>query len=485
MKQSGVFLFLLVVFLAILGIWYVFPADGVRVGDSTTLRFISFEQSLKDALDTSSVDVDSVLVRDRMKETLMAQSGDSLSMFHKYLTSGTNRISLPNDDFRYFDSLFVALDSSSVDGRVVRIMHYGDSQLEMDRISSVLRQKFQERFGGCGPGMVPLLQKIASTSVTLSHSGHMARFSRMPDSLSRKDPRHRYGIMTQFASVYESGTFSFREANNRYCQPLAKRVKKVSMIKSDRDSVPFRIKVMGECKGDPEGTVEATEGNLSIVSWSFEDSVSTASFKFTGNGDIYGIMLDGEHGVTVDNVALRGSSGNIFTDIDTLNMGSLFSLAGHRLILLEFGGNAMPGITSHKGISYYMDGMVKQFDYFRKVAPDARILFIGPADMSKSVGGRLGTWPLLPDLVDSLRTRCLENDVAFWDTFKMMGGEGSMVQWVKHNPPLAGPDYIHFTTRGSQEVGGALSGALMTLYDFYRFRKTHPEELVEECFTTL
>ena len=47
-----------------------------------------------------------------------------------------------------------------------------------------------------------------------------------------------------------------------------------------------------------------------------------------------------------------------------------------------------------------------------------------------------------------------------------------MISWVDHNPPLASPDYIHFTTKGAERVGDALSKSLLTYYDFYRLRKT-------------
>ena len=62
----------------------------------------------------------------------------------------------------------------------------------------------------------------------------------------------------------------------------------------------------------------------------------------------------------------------------------------------------------------------------------------------------------------------------------MMGGENSMVQWVRHNPSYAGPDYIHFTTDGARKVGDALSRSFLTYYDFYRLRKTLPAEEVRE-----
>ena len=36
--------------------------------------------------------------------------------------------------------------------------------------------------------------------------------------------------------------------------------------------------------------------------------------------------------------------------------------------------------------------------------------------------------------------------------FHVMGGEGSMAQYVKHNPAFVGPDYIHFTFTGVQKI---------------------------------
>ena len=217
-----------------------------------------------------------------------------------------------------------------------------------------------------------------------------------------------------------------------------------------------------------------------MVSWELPYDVKSGSITFSGDAEVYGIMLDGAPGVTVDNVAMRGCSGTVFTDIDSTVMKQSFDRTDTRLVILQFGGNAMPGISSRKGISLYVDRIDEQFEYFRKVAPKATLLFVGPADMCKSVNGSLVTWPLLPELNDSLKVHCLQNGVAYWDTFNMMGGSGSMRQWVNHNPPLAGPDYIHFTTRGANEVGSALARSLLVYHDFLQLRRKLPEEELNE-----
>ena len=52
-------------------------------------------------------------------------------------------------------------------------------------------------------------------------------------------------------------------------------------------------------------------------------------------------------------------------------------------------------------------------------------------------------------MVEFLREVALENGAAYWDMYRVMGGEGAMRKWVKQSPPLAGADYIHFSRKTS------------------------------------
>ena len=52
--------------------------------------------------------------------------------------------------------------------------------------------------------------------------------------------------------------------------------------------------------------------------------------------------------------------------------------------------------------------------------------------------------------------------------YAAMGGQGSMARWVKQSPPLAGPDYVHFTPRGADRMGDMLYEALMLYYEYYK-----------------
>ena len=479
MKRYQILLFFLALFAGLFLLWRYFPSEGVRVGGQV-LRFPSYEAALQEREDSSKFDVDALLASVQEGWQIPSGSRDTLDYYAGFLRDNPARMYLPDGDYTFFDSLFVEMESAVDSGRTVRVLHYGDSQLEMDRISAVLREELQERFGGSGPGMVPVIQRVPTVSLSQTWSGGMTRFAIVGDSLTRRAAHHRYGPLTQFVSVYGHAVFSFRATKNRYAQERARKISKVSVLLS-RNSPKFSLTLRCDTLPPQRVVLDTTRTDLMLVSWPLPHDVDRGTVSFDGSAEVYGIQLDAASGgVTVDNVALRGCAGNIFTTIAPQVMEEGLARSDVRLILLQFGGNAMPSIASDKGVSLFVKKIVAQFDYFRTVAPDAKLLFVGPADMCKSVNGKLVSWPRLRMLNDSLRVHCLENGVAYWDTFGMMGGEGSMFHWVHHKPPLAGPDHIHFTHRGAAEVGSALARSLLTYYDFFRLRRDLPEAAVQE-----
>ena len=478
MKPLRILFFILSVFAILFACWLFFPAAGVKVGNMK-FRFPSYEASLNDLENRGmDVDVDSILAAMRIDE-LIRQSEDTLGFFKEFLDSSVYRMHLPQDDYGYFDSFFSEADSAALEGRTIRIMHYGDSQLEMDRISSVLRQELQERFGGSGPGMVPMMGSISSVSVRQAAYGGVTRYARVADSLSHWTSTHRYGPLTQFVTVSGSGSFTFRKTDSRYAQERAGRISKVSVLLG-HNSEGLEMTLKCDTLGARTAVLDSAKEDVSLVSWTLPVDVSKGTISFKGNAEIYGILLDGEPGITVDNAAMRGCDGTVFPGIDSTVMKQSFDTCGTRLIILQFGGNAMPAIGTKKAISDYVARIEEQFEYFGNVAPKAKLLFVGPADMCKSYDSYVVTWPLLPQLNDSLKVHCLDYGVAYWDTFNVMGGAGSMRQWVNHNPPLGGPDYIHFTTRGANEIGSALARSILVYDDLRRLRMELTEEAVKE-----
>lgn len=455
--------------------WAVFPAEGIEVGD-LRLKFASFERSKAEA-DESKMDVDSLL-RAIDGSFLMDSVDDTLSFYKKFFTENADRIHLPGNDYRFFDDVFADFERAEADGKLYRIKHYGDSQLEMDRISSVLRQGLQERFGGIGTGMFPSLSNVPSSSVNASYSGGMVHYTMYGDSTTVRAPHTRYGPMAQLTNLYGPGTVTMRVSTASTVKPLAMTFSRVSVL-AGRFGEGFKVSVKADTlRPEPVVLSKDTLG-AALVSFDLGKEVKKAVLSLGGSCEIYGVYADGSYGVAVDNIPLRGCSGTIFTRINPTAVARGLELDGTRIIILQFGGNYMPVTKSQKNIDQYTAKIAEQIKYFHSVAPDAKIIFIGPSDMGRSVGGRIQTWPFLPEMVEALRKTALENGAAFWDIFHMMGGENSMARWVAHRPPYAGPDYIHFTTRGSDIVGDAFTRSLLIYYDFYTLRKSLPQAKVE------
>ena len=474
MKPIRILVFILSIIL-ILGVaWYFFPAEGLAIGKHA-LRFPSYEEDV--APEQEEVDVDAVLnkVNKSFEMTCSDNLLDSMRFFRSYLKENPNRIYLPHDDYTYFDTLFYLLEHATEEGKTYRIMHYGDSQIEMDRITSVLRQKLQELFGGSGPNMIPAIQPVSTISVT-QNASNLTRFMVYGDAA--RASHNRYGVMSQFGQVRGSGSISFTRTNHSQSFAKAKEISSVSVLLG-KNSKSFTATLKCDTLA-PDAKMLPACDSVSLITWILPTNVKHGTISFKGNAEIYAVLLDGEAGVAIDNVALRGCSGTIFTRINENTLRQSFDLLNTRLIIMQFGGNRMPGISSTKNIPPYIAELEKQIQYMKRVAPKATFLFVGPADMGKSYGGKMGTWKNLPELNDSLRALALRNDMAYWDMFNVMGGEGSMAQWVKHKPPMAGPDYVHFTYRGAQEIGSDLAKSFTTYYDFYKLRQHVPSEKVIE-----
>ncbi len=474
MKARQVLLFIVGVF-ALMGVlWLATPADGVNLGP-LNLRFSSYQRMVRDAGEVK-VDVDSVL---NAVQARFAMEEDTLSHYRKFFYENPDRIYLPGADYTYFDPVFRSMEKASSKGQTVRVLHYGDSQIEMDRISQDLREALQGRFGGIGTGMFPALGNVPSASISRNASGGFVQYTMYGDSTTSRAGHNRYGPLAQVVQLSGGGTVYLRSTRNKTAREGVKTFSTVSVLYG-RPSGGFSVKAVSDTLKPKVSTQSAADGTT-LMTWQFSRPVQKASLVFQGNAEIYGIGADGDAGVAVDNVPLRGCSGTIFTRISSSLMAESLDMMGVKLIIMQFGGNYMPVAKSTKVIEQYQEQIARQIQYFHEAAPEARILFIGPSDMGKSVNGRIVTWPNLPELVDSLKATALRNDAAYWDLYRMMGGENSMAQWVRHSPPYAGTDYIHFTPAGAQKVGEALSESLLTYYDFYELRKTLPSERVRKA----
>ena len=461
--------------IALLGAFcLVVPDGGWHIG-TWHLRFPTLAQALD--MDTKQGDElsmmnDSLLAELETQSVLPSDSvvaEDSLAVQDSIPPKAQPVIpdvNVSNTDSRaYLAAFYAALDS--VRTMPVRVVHYGDSQIEEDRITNVLRERWQKSYGGGGVGLLPLHQTIPTRSMRqwLSMDGVVQTVQGGPKRYLVYGPRsmrldnNEYGVMGQVA-VMDSTLVAGSEDVVMCIEPINK--------KRQGHNYFNRVRVLTD---SVDGYILAQDTMLSPTPdtrhpllYTLPDSTTKCEIHLQGKGKVYGVSLETPTGVIVDNIPMRGCSGNIFTKIDSTQLSDFYRETNTRLIILQFGGNMIPQTENASTISGYVRSTLRQqVRYLRACAPDAAILFIGPSDMSTNIDGQMTTYPLVPYMDKLLKKMAAEEQIAYWSMYDAMGGKDSMVRWVEIG--LAGSDYVHFTRAGANKIGRMLYEWLMTYPD--------------------
>lgn len=332
----------------------------------------------------------------------------------------------------------------------VRVVHYGDSQLEEDRLTTQLRRALQAKYGGGGVGMIPLHQTVGTRTVyqtttlngTVQSAGQGPKRYLVfgPKSFRRNTPT--YGPMGQVAVMDDSLVVG------------SEHITLQASTGKQRNSESYFNRVRVLTQGDIDIQVANSigrDGNLFLM----PDSTTRATVTLQGKGDVYGVCLETDKGVTVDNVPMRGCAGTVFTGIAAKELKNYFKQTNTRLIILQYGGNVIPYTKSRKQVDQYVERMRTQIHYMKQMAPECSFLFIGPSDMVERKDGEIRTYAMIPVMDNALMEMAIEEEIGYFSLFRSMGGAGSMVKW--HQQGLAGGDYIHFSRKGADKAGNLLA----------------------------
>lgn len=380
---------------------------------------------------------------------------------------------------------------------LVRVGHYGDSQIEGDRISVFLRQQFAADFGGGGMGLLPIEEPTSNYFLVRHCSPNWVRYT----VFQNKAPHNRYNYG---GTVFHYGVGLIAKPNPNYV-PDSLRSDSTQTAEADttEEEPEFLYIPTGRMEADLHFRLRnGITYNRAILQWGgtsrtqirvyqgnevvLDDSLlgdgtyhelrlpiaagtNPIRIRFDGpSPEIYGLALDPWQGVQVDNLAIRGHSGNELMRIDEGFLA--FQLKHHnvKLLVLQYGGNVVPWpVSDYKWLE---DDLYKNIKRLQRLAPDVSILVVGVADMARKVDGHMVSYGNIPAIRDAQQRAAQRASVAFWDLYKMMGGRGSIITWAHNNPPMAAQDYAHFSPPGQRLIGQMLYKALMNEYKLYRRR---------------
>lgn len=446
--------------------------DGFAVWNTlvkypTTQAFLMTRSVSKEKIEQiDSIVANIAQVVDEAEET-EATPVSKIPDFSKIDTARIQRIEYPEDTEAFIQKLKGHLQSGAC-----RIVHYGDSQLEGDRISAYLRNRLQGLYGGSGPGFIPVKPVYHQVSAVVTPGGNWLRYAAF-DPTKKKFPHKKYGLYTSVsrftqplgvpADSLDLDTIPLTKATvsigvSRKSYARLRNFTKIGLHYGNAQA-PVTVKVFNGGALLKEGSLQ-TDGAYHNYQIQLAGPPSNLVIELESkiSPDFYGLTLDGPSGILLDNVAMRGASGTIFVGLNSSNFSAMASNLNPKVFIFQYGGNTVPYLKDSTGVDNYSRYVKANINWVRRKAPQASILFIGPSDMTTTENGKMLTYKLLPYLNEKLREVCLSNDIAYWSMFDAMGGENAMSHWVDQK--LAATDYTHFTAKGTKVISELFFTAL-------------------------
>jgi len=451
MRPLRSFLLLLIFLACFTGLYYIIPANQYF---PSVYEFIP-EKILTGIL--QGVDKQDYINEPIISDTQQNITVNSIVRSDSLLQFAANETSFGLGSF---------LDTLRYSKSQIRIMYYGDSQIEGDRITSYLRQMLREKIGGKGPGLLlPLLPVMYTKTVWMKSSSNWTKYNYLS---------------------YKKGEISNNELGPfmAYCRFLpegmvAKEFQTASVTirpSNLSDSASSEYDILRIFYGNTKGTVNVTvraddnevfTGLLSQGNGFREISCRLNGAKdiiieFTGkvSPDIYGLSIESAEGLILDNIPQRGSAGLEFTMVDKENLKAAYARLSPDLIILHFGLNIVKNVRND--YSYFGKGLTRQLNLLKEISPSSKILVISLTDMASIEGDSIKSYINIPSIIEVQRRASLDAGVAFWDSYKAMGGGASIIKWVEKKPALAQKDYVHFTYPGADTLSKILASALFS-----------------------
>ena len=328
----------------------------------------------------------------------------------------------------------------------VRIAYFGDSMTDGDMIVQDLRELFQENFGGAGVGFVPITSESATSRGSIHH-----RFSNNWEEyvyFKSYDTIYPFGVSGQV--FYQNDTINpttLHFGTGLYAKgaPLEKPV--LYYGKSNNQEGKIEIST-------PSDTTELVlKPNRLLNSLTLSNKRErNIDLEFIAADSIpfYGVDFSSPYGVQVDNFSKRGNSGLPITQLDTQLMRAFQSALDYDLIILHYGTNVLnPNSFNYR---WYQSRMQRVVDHLRNAFPNTSILVVSIADKATKYGTEMQTDSAVTHLLASQRAYAKKKKTGFVNLFTLMGGDGSMIEWVEEEPVRANKDYTHFNHQGAKQI---------------------------------
>lgn len=396
---------------------------------------------------------------------------DAQQVLAKDIFDTTVFLSIPKiqQEQHALDAFFTALEKSAV----VRIAHWGDSQIEGGRLTKEIRSYFQKLFGGRGIGFIPMVDITDPVSYRYVSSPNWMRYTFFhhrqqnslygPAGVSFQPMPH---VVVLDSSLIKDSvrteTVTFTQGEIRF------------FLVPDYDQAvlwygpvnhPCEVLLYTKDNQKPERLI--LDGNKHWNEIILPTLASQIILQFPLTCPlIYGLSFESTKGIIIDNFGIRGHSGDGLLLLSKDMLADYVKSKNVSLFILQFGANVTPYLRTkedvHKAIVMYEKVMTRLQQSF----PQVSMLFVGPGDMP--VRGTTTSNPMLQVFNQELKNLAMTHSFAYFDVYAFMGGSGSLSDWVRKK--LATEDG-HFTQQGREVIAHEIVNELMHAYHLFLLRR--------------
>jgi lysophospholipase L1-like esterase len=347
-------------------------------------------------------------------------------------------------------------------GAIARVAHFGDSIVVSDFVSGQLRRDLQRRFGDAGHGFV----LIANPWPSYLH-WDVERYATAGWQVST--------IVGPYAADgwYGLGGVTFRAEKNALARvgtaTSGEFGRNVARFVIDYAEAPhggrFALRIDGRDAGsvDTNGSeLRAGYRELRVADGPHSLELQTVA----GESRLFGIVLERDGpGVVLDALGVQGARVRFLDKQDDAHWAEQLRARAPDLVIYQFGAN-----ESNDGFVYSMADFHRTMHDVvaqgKAALPNASCLVIGAMDRAAKQGDEIVSVRVIPSLVAEQRQVASENGCAYFDTYRAMGGKGSMPQWVKRG--LGQADLTHPSGAGAERLAHWIYGALLHGYGTWR-----------------
>jgi hypothetical protein len=344
------------------------------------------------------------------------------------------------------------------------IVQIGDSHIQADFFSGMIRQKLQLQFGNAGRGLVFPYRVARSNEPSTYHTSSMTDWS-YKRNVFYKDPAP-IGISGYMIETDDSTATIDLVVKD---QPgLNYSFTKFTLF-HDKQPADYDISVCDSTKCE-RAQFKSDDGSNPFVSkMSFatpQREVILHNKKAADTGKhttrIYGMLLQNDSsGVEFDMIGVNGAEYRHFS------MSKYFirqlSYLHPDLIIVSLGTNEAYAKDFDSAV---FDRDVDTFiSKLNTVAPGVPVMLTTPGDSFRKKGRKLVKNPdmKLAELTEI--DYCRKHNMSWWDWYEIMGGFGSMNNWFALR--LTAKDKVHFSVGGYKIQGDLFYTALMKGYINY------------------